>query len=381
MFVRSICGALVFTLMVPMMAMAQQAAPEPTTKEDMKLAAEKDVGYGADTSFLTWHGYLDLEFTKGQQENSAFDLHEFYLSAKAQIASKVSVTGEFEYEHAPQEFVLPLQAYVDYAVHPAFNVRGGLFFAPIGLPRAYTLRGNKNRMVRQVALTTDLLFEDWSDRGVNVFGQFRNGLYYDVAVTNGIAEQMAPGDRDFSEDEDEEAEHEHESMDNNSNKAVFLRTGFARDLPGASFNVAVSYAAQKYDDDNEREMTNVGADVRYLHRNGLRLQAEFAKRSGDDNEEDLEHGISADAYGWLFQASKRQLFNNGASYFEPVFQIDAIDLNKNEDTNSDKTVSAIGLVISPVKNYLIKFEYDWVKENHGEPVRNNKLWIAMVAEF
>src|SRR5262245_11362849 len=90
----------------PQAATATAAAPdapkpqasEPTTKEDMKLSAEKDVGYGAETSFLTWHGYLDLEFLKQETVPSTFDLHEFYLSAKAQIAPKVSITAEFEYE-------------------------------------------------------------------------------------------------------------------------------------------------------------------------------------------------------------------------------------------------------------------------------------------
>lgn len=404
MLTRSMCGALAIALLAPAPTFAQDAAAqtpppaqqtasqapateEPVIKEDMQLAAEKGLGYGADTSFLTWHGYLDLEFKKAQDEVSAFDLHEFYLSAKAQIGSKVSVTGEFEYEHSPEEFVLPLQAYVDYSMHPAFNVRGGIFFAPVGLPRAYTLRGNKNRMVRQVALTTDLMFEDWAERGVNVFGQFQNGLYYDFALTNGIADTMAPGDRTFEdigehEDDDGEGEeHEHEVQDNNENKAVFLRTGYNKAMASGALNVAVSYATQKYDDEGELGMTHMGMDVRYLHHNGLRFQGEFAKRTGDDNPFDLAHGISADAYGWVVQVSKRQLFNNRKSFWEPVFQIDTIDLNEHTDTDGDKTVSAVGLLVSPVQNYLLKFEYDWVKEKHGEPIRNNKLWLALVAEF
>ena len=79
--------------------------------------------------------------------------------------------------------------------------------------------------------------------------------------------------------------------------------------------------------------------------------------------------------------SKRQLFNDRRSFYEPVFQIDGIDLNEHTDTNGDKITSAIGLIVSPVQNYLIKTEYDWVSERHGAPVKNNKVWVAVVAEF
>jgi hypothetical protein len=385
MFVRSVCGALLFSLMVPMLAVAQQAAPapqpvaqqEPVTKEDMKLSSEKDVGYGAETSFLTWHGYIDLEFLKQQQGISTFDLHEFYLSAKAQVSEKVSVTAEFEYEHAPEKLVLPMQAYVDYAVNQAFVVRGGIFFVPIGLPRTYTLRGNKNRMVRQNALTHDLMFENWAEHGINVFGQFKSGLFYDVAVTNGMPNTMGTGDSWF----DAVNTLQDHTEDNNNNKALLGRFGYQKKTGAGDFNVGVSYATQKYDPAEQREMIHRGVDLRYVHSSGLRFQGEYMRRSGDDNAVDLAKGIAADANGWVAQVSRRFPFNGRKSYVEPVFQVDAIDLNEHTDTNGDKLYTAIGAVFSPVQNYLVKFEYDWVKEVHGTKAKNNKLWLALVAEF
>ena len=124
-------GAFIMGVLSPVSAMAQTTSPsapkeEPTIKEEMKLSTEKDVGYGSDTSFLTWHGYLSLEGHKKQQAVGTFDLHELYLSAKAQIAPKISVTAEFEYEHAAEVLVLPMQAYVDYVFNPALVVRGGM---------------------------------------------------------------------------------------------------------------------------------------------------------------------------------------------------------------------------------------------------------------
>jgi hypothetical protein len=388
MFVRSIFGAVVFSLTVPVMAMAQQAAStptpepaapvqEPVVKEDMKLSTEKDVGYGAETSFLTWHGYLDLEFLNQEGAVATFDLHEFYLSAKAQVSQKVSVTAEFEYEHAPEKLILPIQAYADYKFSDALVVRGGIFFVPIGLPRTYTLRGNKNRMIRQNALTHDLMFENWAEHGINVFGQFKSGFFYDLALTNGMPNTMATGDSWF----DGFNTLQDHTEDNNSNKASFARVGFQKKNGTGDFNVGVSYATQKYDPAGEKEMTHSGFDVRYLHKSGLRFQGEYMRREGDDNAVDLTKGIAADANGWVAQVSRRFPFNSRKSYIEPVFQVDAIDLNEHTQTNGDKMYSAVGLVLSPVQNYSVKFEYDWVKEVHGANIKNNKLWLALVAEF
>src|SRR5262245_57853589 len=252
MFIRSIVGALVIGLMAPAISSAQQSstpaqsAPttqEPVTKENMQMSAEKDVAYGNETSFLTWHGYLDMEAHKQQGAVSTFDLHEFYLSTKAQIAKKVSVTAEFEYEHAPEKLVLPIQAYVDYTVNPAFVVRTGLFFVPIGLPRAYTLRGNKNRLIRQNALTHDLMFENWAEMGGEAFGQFKSGLFYDVAVGNGMPNSMGTGDSWF----DAVQTLVDHTEDNNDNKATFGRFGYDTKRSFGQLNVAGSIATQKYD--------------------------------------------------------------------------------------------------------------------------------------
>lgn len=395
MLIRSFVGALVIGLMAPAMSSAQEpaaspspsqstaaaspsqstaTAQEPVTKEDMKLAAEKDLAYGSETSFLTWHGYMDMEFFKQPEVPSSFDLHEVYLSTKAQIAKQLSVTAEFEYEHGGSGLILPMQAYADYAANPALTIRTGIFYVPIGLPRAYTLRGNKNRMIRQNALTHDLMFENWAEMGVDIFGEFKSGLFYDVAVANGMPNTMAPGDswKDAQVDD---------NHDNNDNKAVFFHGGYNGKGTYGQVNIAGSYAAQTYDPDGERMMKHAGVDARYLHPNGFRIQTEYMKRSGDDNPADLENGIAAAANGWVFQTSKRVLFNNRKSFYEPVFQIDSIDLNEHTDTNGDKITSAIGFLLSPVEHYLLKTEYDFVSERHGAPIKNNKFWAAVVAEF
>lgn len=105
--------------------------------EEYDLPSDKSVGYGAETSFMTWHGYLNFEFDKREDSNSNFDNHEFYLSAHSIISERVSVTAEFEYEHTPEKLICPIQAYADLIISEYLTFRCGLFYTPIGLARSY----------------------------------------------------------------------------------------------------------------------------------------------------------------------------------------------------------------------------------------------------
>jgi len=372
-------------VLCPFTAAAQEAQPaakpaetqeKPAVKEDMSIKSEKDVGYGSDTSFLTWHGYVSMEGYKAEGKVGTFDLHEFYLSAKAQVTSKVSVTGEFEYEHVPQEFILPMQAYIDLAANPAFIIRAGEFYAPIGIPRPYTLRGNRNRLIRQVALTHDLMFENFVVTGVDVFGQLKNGFFYDMSVNNGMPDTMGTGDSWYDSLKELETH-----GDVNNNKAVMGRAGYAKGNGSGDLNIATSFSTEKYDPEGTKALNFFGVDARYTHRSGFRFQGEYMNRSGDDNPADLENGIAADAYGWYAQFSKRTLLADGKRYWEPVFQIDGIDLNKHTDTNKDLVTTAIGFNFSPEHHYIVKTEYDFVSESHGAKIKNNKIWFGLIAEF
>lgn len=363
--------ALFVLLIVPMTGFA----------EEYDLSSDKSVGYGAETSFLTWHGYLNFEFDKKEGSNSNFDNHEFYLSAHSVISERVSVTAEFEYEHTPEKLVCPIQAYANLMISEYLTFRAGLFYTPIGLPRSYNLRGNKNRMVSQVALTHDILFENWAEVGIEAFGQLPSGLFYDIAIGNGMRDTMGTGDSWFDADETLQ---DH-SEDNNNNKAFHSRFGYQNpDIFGGDLAVALSFGTQKYDTASNNELTHFGGDFRYLHKNGFRIQAEVMSRDGDDDPDLLaEKGIAAKALGWYLQVSKQFRFEGQKwlNYLEPVIQVDSIDLNTDVDSNADMLTTALGLIYCPEEYYMVKFEYDFVEEQHGEDIDNDMLWLAIVVEF
>lgn len=354
----------------------------PVISEDMHIRADKNVGYGAESSFLIWHGYLNFEFDKRDGSNSNFDNHEFYLSARSDVSERVSVVAEFEYEHSPEKLILPIQAYALYKFDNAFIFRVGIFFTPLGMPRSYNLRGNRNRMIRQVAMTHDIAFENWSETGVEILGQFNNGIFYDLSISNGMPNTIRPGDSWF----DGFGDLQNHTEDLNENKAMTGRIGYhSRTLLNSEVNIAVSGSRQKYDPTNKKEMNFLAADLRWVHNSGLRFQAEYMERSGDEHLEDLaNYGVSIDAKGWYFQVSKRFTSASPKKYFryvEPAFQIDQIDLNTAIDNNKDLLTSSIGVIYSPEQYYLVKFEYDFVKEQYGPALDNNMFWASIVVEF
>ncbi len=349
--------------------------------KDMNIHTDKDIGYGHLLSMLYWHGYLDFEFHAHEGESGTFDNHELYLAAQAAISNRITLSAEFEFEHTPNGYVLPVQAYADFKVSSPLTIRFGQFFTPMGLPNTYTLRGNENRMIRQVALHVDLMFEDWIETGLNLYGDIGRGFFYDIAIANGKAGGLTPGDpTEVSDGEDDKNEGE----DKNSNKSLHSRFGYnSAKLLNGEINLGFSYGTQKYDSANEKEMAHTGVDLRYVHKSLWRLQAEYMKRSGDDNEVDLAAGISAKALGWSAQVSKRFYVKNNKwlNFIEPAVQIDWIDLNTKEDTNQDQLTTAVALIYSPEPYFLVKFEYDLVKEQSGEKLANNVLWLAGVLEF
>lgn len=384
---RAAALGFLFTLALTAPLLAQNAAPAPAVDadpakkmaytEDISHFADKDVGYGAETSFLTWHGYLNFEFDKKQGTNSNFDNHELYLSAKSRLTEKVSFTAEFEFEHTPEKLILPVQAYADYKVSDAFTFRAGQFYTPIGISRSYNLRGNKNRMIRQVAMTHDISFENWALTGVNFLGQLKNGLFYDVAIANGHTSAIATGDSFF----DAVNTLQDHTEDNNNNKAVHARAGYqSRSFLGGYLNFGVSYATQKLDARELIPMIHRAVDVRYLHRSGWRFQGEYMIRHGEDPP-DVPAGLSMDARGWYAQISKRIVFPDDVRYIEPVVQVDGIDINRHVAANNDLVTTGVGLIFSPAEHYLFKFEYDLVHEKHGTPIANNTLWGGIVLEF
>ncbi|HLG21600.1 MAG TPA: hypothetical protein VI382_02200, partial [Candidatus Manganitrophaceae bacterium] len=97
------------------------AAPVRAEKSEYKEgeAAVKGLLFGAQDIFVELHGFLNVEaynFQSGASSSRripSFDLHNFYLSAKAQPAKGFTAFAEVEYEHGTEQIKID-RAFIDW---------------------------------------------------------------------------------------------------------------------------------------------------------------------------------------------------------------------------------------------------------------------------
>ena len=142
---------------------------------------------------------MDFHFNNRQNEDAVLDFHRFVLLFSHSFSDRIRFVAELELEHAvvsnETEGELELeQAYIDFLVSRAFNVRAGMLLAPVGIINERheppVFHGVERPFVDTVILPTT-----WFDAGVGVHGELGRGFRY-------RAYAMAPLDSSgFSADE------------------------------------------------------------------------------------------------------------------------------------------------------------------------------------
>jgi len=137
-------------------------------------------------------GYAELNYNRptDKTENTQADLRRFVLGLQHRFSETTKMAGEIEVEHAvsssddPGEVEIE-QAYVEHQLGPVWGLRGGLFLIPAGLlnenhePTAYY--GVERNFVETAIIPTT-----WREGGVQLFGQFDNGITLQTGVTTGF---------------------------------------------------------------------------------------------------------------------------------------------------------------------------------------------------
>ena len=121
-------------------------------------------------------GYMDLHYNKAEFQDGVLDFHRFVLLVTHRFCDRIRFVSELELEHAVVEGLeeageLELeQAYLDFLMSRAFNVRAGMLLAPVGIinerhepPVFY---GVERPLVDTVIIPTT-----WFDAGAGVHGE------------------------------------------------------------------------------------------------------------------------------------------------------------------------------------------------------------------
>lgn len=155
---------------------AAPAAPAPAP-----AAAGDDASTASHTGPIS--GYMDFHLNRPQHEDPQLDFHRFVLLFNHSFTDRLRFIGELEVEHGLVEGLeesgeLELeQAYLDFRVNAAFNVRAGMLLAPVGIINERHEPPSFNGVERPF-VDTFIIPSTWFDAGAGIHGAFGRGWQY-----------------------------------------------------------------------------------------------------------------------------------------------------------------------------------------------------------
>ena len=145
---------------------------------------------GSPDTVLTSYGEINYNRPTRQNQNTQFDMRRFVLGYQHRFDERTKAVTELEVEHAvssasdPGEVEVE-QAYIERQLTATYALRAGLFLMPVGLlnenhePTAFY--GVERNFVE-----TAIIPSTWREGGVQVVGNFDNGVTVQGGVTTGF---------------------------------------------------------------------------------------------------------------------------------------------------------------------------------------------------
>jgi len=313
------------------------------------------------------HGYLSLDFFKGQTDSpyskgsvEGLGAGLFFLG---DLSDQFSYTLEARFKS--DSHVEIEQALVTFTASEVFHLSAGAFLVPFG---KYNLanRPYETRLIMKPLVMERAYPDSWRELGAQESGKlgFLKAVVY---IGNGLAESasVAQGQQ---------------FRDNNADKAWGGRLSLQ---PGQTIDIGVSYYQGKYDALDQRNLKLVGADASWTTQD-FQVLAEYIKAE-NQNPAPFAKGVVEGYY--ILLAFNYQSFFPVVSY-QRVRQDDpfhgpgwaAPDV-PGEGLFAKKARWAFGLAYLLTPNFQIKAEYDFNAEPSGPTLKNNLLIVQSVVNF
>ena len=288
-------------------------------------------------------GYFSAGYENEKKESESPDGTFGRVQAGLLFAGKASdiLTYDLEVRFRTESRLDIEEAWVGFAPSSSFVLKLGFYLVPFGKYNTAN-RPSENPFIQTPLPQANLYPQSWRDIGVMAEGRW-GSLGYSVYLGNGLGEGKDLGDGQ-------------QFKDNNGDPAAGGRISV---LLSQSLELGVSYYRGRYDDEGRRNLELRGADVGWKS-NSFLLTYEYAK-AYLDNPEGFGRGT---AYGHFVLASLT------LGQFSPLVSFQTLvykDPYHGEDTvpaGIDKDIRrwAVGLVYSPVANFMVKVEYDFNQE-------------------
>lgn len=313
-------------------------------------------------------GYADIELENFQGSHSTFDQHRWILNVGAELGERLRFYSEYEIEHGGPNAAgggeaKVEQAWIDFLIHDAINLRAGALLVPFGRYNLYH-DSDLQDLTDRPLLARDVIPTTWTESGAGFYGSFNPhiGNYEDLelayefyfinGLTDGFSDTGLRGARGSLE------------ADNNNTKSLVGRI-VASPALGHEFGVSGYWGDFNGEDDN---LAGIGLD--FLTTWGpWEFLGEWAYFAADD----FPGGIDTANYaqGMYVQANYHFWFDAlndtflGRTFDNPTFTLvgrygwvtidddfDAASSKRNEEQRF-----TLGINYRPVESWVLKLEY------------------------
>lgn len=165
---------------------AQVRGTDSTTNAPLNSAQNIIAGNSGKT--ITIGGYAQIDFNKpfndSTRSNGTLDVHRMVMFMGYKFNERVHFVTELEFEHVSEVYVE--QAFVNYRINQAFNIRGGLMLIPMGIVNEYHEPTTFNGVERP-NIDGKIIPSTWREVGAGFTGNLdKLSLKYQVFVVNGF---------------------------------------------------------------------------------------------------------------------------------------------------------------------------------------------------
>lgn len=140
------------------------------------------------TKKLTVGGYGQIDYNQGFNDtartNGKLDVHRMVLFFGYKFNDRVNFVTEVEFEHVKEVYVE--QAFINYKILPALNLKAGLMLIPMGIQNEYHEPTTFNG-VERTSVEHDIVPTTWRELGIGFGGNIDNlSLKYQIYAVNGF---------------------------------------------------------------------------------------------------------------------------------------------------------------------------------------------------
>ena len=295
-----------FVLLISAFTFAQTVQDSITFDPQKQLNAAQRILSGNYGKSVTVGAYGELTYNQPEAQNGELDVQRLVLLFGYQFNEKTQFVTEVEFEHVEEVFIE--QAFVNYAVAPNVNLRGGLMLVPMGIINEFheptTFNGVERPEVDNVIVPST-----WREIGVGVTGRFNElALGYQAYIFNGF--QSLNGDKTLGGSSGLRNGRQ-KGIQSTINKPNFSAKLDYYGLPGLRLGLSGYFGRTQAEDDvdmldgSDVGISMIGLDARYAYqRFTARGQFIHANISGSEAYNALNTAtLGSELQGWYVEGA------------------------------------------------------------------------------